>query len=663
MMNYLIERSGIKGMSGKREGRSADAAPTENLQSEAKGTAEVKKELSTDQKAQEKLPKEKSRKRKGILIAGSIFLVLLLAAVGAYGGGTVYYQSHFLPNTSINGMDCGNRNAAEVVQMLDERINSYTLEVRGRDYRTGEPGALLGRVEPTEIHLAFDGTGEAVEAFLDGQGALGWIQAYFGKAASYELVQGVVFDQELLSSTVAAWDACKKENMLKPQDAYIGGYCEDTHCYEIIPETGGAQLDTEKLVQLAGEAILQQESSLDLEGQDCYTEAAVKQEDKLLTDAVDTINSWLGTKITYDWNGAEVILDYETLKDWVSIEEGVPVLDEDQVAEFVKAQAKQYDTYGKKRNFTTTLGVELTLPSGYYGWKTDREAEKEELVELIYQGSVTDREPVYSNTAMQKGMDDIGDSYVEVDITHQHVYLYQEGELVLETDCVTGNTSLDRATPEGVFCIAYRQKNAVLRGRDYETPVTYWMPFYGNYGMHDAYWRSAFGGKIYKTNGSRGCVNLPPSIAEEMFDSVRKGFPVICYYYKEDPLLNSDSNAASAGQAGSGTRNNTNTNASENNSGNASVPASAGVEGSGEQISTEESSAAGEAGNPDAPRTPEETAGSGAPEEPVGSGAPEEPAGSQALEETAGDQASPQVTEGEGQEPGMNDPVDPLPGT
>ena len=228
--------------------------------------------------------------------------------------------------------------------------------------------------------------------------------------------------------------------------------------------------------------------------------------------------------------------DKELLKKWISIVNNEAILDEKQVKSFVQEQAKQFDTYGKDRKFLTTLGVELTLPSGYYGWKTDTAAETEELLKLINQGSTDKREPIYSSTAKKKGMSDIGNSYVEADMTHQHLYLYYDGKLVLETDFVSGNMSNDSATPEGVFGIAYKTTNAVLRGRDYVTPVSYWMPYYNNYGMHDATWRSEFGGDIYLTDGSHGCLNLPLDKAEAIYGYMSKGFPVICYYYDVDPL-------------------------------------------------------------------------------------------------------------------------------
>ena len=104
--------------------------------------------------------------------------------------------------------------------------------------------------------------------------------------------------------------------------------------------------------------------------------------------------------------------------------------------------------------------------------------------------------------------------------------------MVLETDFVSGNMSKpDCITPPGVFGLTYKTRNAVLRGANYETPVNYWMPFNGNVGMHDATWRSSFGGTIYLTSGSHGCVNLPLNMAAAIYEYMSTGFPIVCYYY------------------------------------------------------------------------------------------------------------------------------------
>ncbi len=84
-------------------------------------------------------------------------------------------------------------------------------------------------------------------------------------------------------------------------------------------------------------------------------------------------------------------------------------------------------------------------------------------------------------------------------------------------------------TPEGIYAMTYKTRNAILRGRGYATHVNYWMPFNKGIGLHDATWRSKFGGEIYARSGSHGCVNLPLEAAKSIYEYVGKGFPVICH--------------------------------------------------------------------------------------------------------------------------------------
>lgn len=294
----------------------------------------------------------------------------------------------------------------------------------------------------------------------------------------------------------------------------------------------GTELNNNLVEEVVSTAIMQGDTTVDLEEQGCYETAKITAEDAALVKACDTMNKWVGAQITYDWNGNKVVVDGDTIHEWILTDDKEPQLDEEAIEQFVAEQAKEYDTYGKKRKFTTVQGIELTLPSGAYGWKTDREEEVKELTASIEKGENIDKEPVYSSKGAQKGSDDIGNSYVEIDLTNQHLYLFQNGSIVLETDFVSGNMSKPGCvTPPGVFGLTYKTKNAVLRGADYETPVNYWMPFNGNVGMHDATWRRSFGGTIYLTAGSHGCVNLPLDMAAAIYEYVSTGFPVVCYYY------------------------------------------------------------------------------------------------------------------------------------
>lgn len=513
-----------------------DEKHMEETKAEEKKTEEIRKEVKD---APENVQGEKKagHKVKGIVLGVVMFLIILIVA--AYIGIAVYYRTHFLPNTSVNGIPCGNMDASSVVPLVDAQIKDYSLSVTGRDYMTGVSGRLLGTIGVGDIDLAYANTAGAVEDLLNNQNIFLWPQSLLGTVREhYSIVQGIVFDENLLKETVSSWDACQAENMQRPENAYISDYREEIKGYEVIPETEGTELDMEMVFQSIKEKLHALDTSLDLEEVYCYTEADIKSTDSKLTDVVDMVNSWLSTEVIYDWNGNEVRLDVETLKDWISVEAGEAMLDEEAVADFVKEQAGRYDTYGKRKNFITALGVELTLNSPNYGWKTDTETETEELLQLIYQGSEAEREPAYSIRAMNKGMNDVGSSYVEADLTYQHLYVYQNGEVVFETDFVSGkmNSTPDCITPPGIFGLTYKTTNAVLRGADYETPVSYWMPFYGNYGMHDATWRTNFGGTIYQEYGSHGCINLPLDAAATIYGYVSTGFPVVCYYYEVAPM-------------------------------------------------------------------------------------------------------------------------------
>ena len=108
------------------------------------------------------------------------------------------------------------------------------------------------------------------------------------------------------------------------------------------------------------------------------------------------------------------------------------------------------------------------------------------------------REPEYSQKAASRGANDYGSTYVEINLTAQHLYFYKNGELLVETDFVSGNESRGWATPGGAYPLTYKQRNATLRGEGYATPVSYWMPFNGGIGLHDASWRGSFGGAIIR---------------------------------------------------------------------------------------------------------------------------------------------------------------------
>ena len=171
----------------------------------------------------------------------------------------------------------------------------------------------------------------------------------------------------------------------------------------------------------------------------------------------------------------------------------------------------------------------VNLEGGIYGWKIDQEAETEALFENISSGRRLMREPAYIQKAASRAGNEIGNTYVEINITRQHLWFYKDGMLIVQGPVVTGNPNRGNATVTGTYMLNYKQEGVVLTGPGYAAGVQFWMPFYGNMGIHDAKWRSEFGGEIYKKNGTHGCVNAPYYLAKTIYKYIEAGVPVICY--------------------------------------------------------------------------------------------------------------------------------------
>lgn len=238
-------------------------------------------------------------------------------------------------------------------------------------------------------------------------------------------------------------------------------------------------------------------------------------------------------EIIYKAGDKRVVLTAEDVTDWVRYwPDGHWDIDDKRIAEFVEELQKEFDTWQYNKILRTTEGKVVKIPAGEYGWKLDKKKEVKEISRLLRRNGITVHNLHFSTEAAVQGnpYKDYGDSYVEIDLTSQRLWLYVEGKMILESDIVSGLMNTDRQTPPGAYAIYYKQSPAVLKGADYETPVSYWMPFNGGIGLHDATWQYSFGGDACYYRGSHGCINLPLDVAKEIYGYMKKGFPVLCYY-------------------------------------------------------------------------------------------------------------------------------------
>jgi hypothetical protein len=259
--------------------------------------------------------------------------------------------------------------------------------------------------------------------------------------------------------------------------------------------------------------------------------------DESITHTASQLDAYTASTVTYTIEGADEVLDKAKILSMLDIDDNGDVsINDGKLTQYVQYLASTYNTYGRTRNFKTSNGDTVKIGGGDYGWVVSKTNEKEQLLEDLQGGTPVEREPVYEQRGLYRGADDIGSTYVEIDYTNQHLWYYEEGKLVLDTDIVSGNISKGNGSPDGVFKIAYKERNATLVGENYSSDVDYFMPFAYNVGIHDASWRSTFGGEIYKTSGSHGCINIPKKKATKLFKILEVGTPVIAYYREEVTL-------------------------------------------------------------------------------------------------------------------------------
>lgn len=472
------------------------------------------------------------KNHKGLKAAGIVLSILAMSAGCAYAGISYYYSDKFFEGTTINGIDCSGMTAYEAEQAIASQVEDYSIEVMARNQ---EPQSISAE----QIDYKYLSSGEVLK-LLKQQKPYEWITGYFDQR-TYTAAENVSYDRQLLQNQIKELNCAKEENQVEPENAYVA-FVDSK--FEIIPETEGCKLNLKNAYKLLEDAISNSQETINFaESPKAYVKADITKDDKALNETVNAYNNFTKASITYTFGDETVTLDGSTIKDWLQFDEKGQLLQDDasfqqHIVDYVAQLAATYDTVGTDRAFNTTSGRTVYVYGTAYGWQIDQAAEVAQLTQEIQSGTQTTREPIYSMTANARGYNDIGDTYMEVDLSDQHMYYYKNGSVIFESDIVSGDmTYSDRQTPPGIFTLYYKKSPDVLRGNqrpdgtyEYEQPVTYWMPFNGGIGFHDANWQPYFGGDRYYGGGSHGCINLPPDNAAVLYSIIEYGVPIVCFY-------------------------------------------------------------------------------------------------------------------------------------
>lgn len=446
--------------------------------------------------------------------AAAILCAVVLVLLIIYLIGAIYFRNHYYPRTTIGSLDAGGQTAEYVARKLDSSIQDYSLTIQdiNKDKYT---------VGGSDIGYTFDTSKEAssVQAIMQSQSAWGWPVSLF-RDSSYKLT--CTWDESALEKRLSDLLDASAE----PVDASIsfkeGSYKETKAVYGI---------KRDDMLSAITDALEAQKTSLTF-GKKYYTAPAVLDDDPEIKEMKDQIKQYQQAVITYKIDGLDEKLDADQILALLSVNDSdhKVVVNDEAVKKYVQDLAKKVNTYADVRTFHTQLGDDIQLGGGTYGWVINRAKEVEEIKKDLEAGKPVEREPIWEQTAAGPVGDDIGNSYIEVDYTNQHLYVILNGQRTYESDIVSGNVTKGNGSPDGFYKINYKESPATLVGEDYSSPVTYFNVFAYNVGFHDASWRSTFGGNIYLSSGSHGCINLPLEAAKYIYDNVPVDTPVVCYY-------------------------------------------------------------------------------------------------------------------------------------
>lgn len=453
-----------------------------------------------------------------LLVSMSVFLLALFI------GANIYLDTHFMNHTMINEMDV----SGMTVDQLESKMRSYALTVR---QRTCDGGYVTEQITGNQIGVTVANL-DSLSGVLRRQNVFrALIHLFTGKQETYQIEDLYGFSEEALDRAIQKLQCFQEEFVSAPTDAAISPY-DPQSGYTIVPESEGNRLYREKAQAVISDAVTSLRAAVDLEEEQCYEKPEIYRDDDRLVRILEQLVPYSRVHITYQFGEETEIIDGQVVDGWLRIDESKAEVELDRacVDDFVVSLRKKYDTIFRARTFRTSYGKDVTVEGGDYGWWMNYTKEQEELYEQICKGESGERTPVYYQTAAAYGTKDYGNTYVEVNLTAQHLFLYVDGKRILQSDFVSGNAARSYDTPEGIYGITYKEQGAMLVGEDYETPVSYWMPFNGNIGLHDAVWRDAFGKDLYQRSGSHGCVNLPYLTAKKIYENVQKGTPVICYH-------------------------------------------------------------------------------------------------------------------------------------
>ncbi|MBR0410401.1 MAG: L,D-transpeptidase family protein [Eubacterium sp.] len=443
----------------------------------------------------------KRKKWKRILAAAGLVTVV-------YIGGMAFFHTHYYPKTKVGNIDLGFKSRQGAREYVKDELEKYSIIIREKD---GEES-----ISAADAGLSFSDI-DKIDKILKEQSYGPWPVNLTKHFDFGEL--NIQVDEGKLSSYV---DTLKCMNPETPEESVSASisYDKENKQFQINPETIGNIVDKEHFLNGLTEAMTHHDKEISLVEDTYYVQPKYYASSEPVIDANEKLNKYLQGIVTYK-DG-----DLKTKTYKKDIAEMLTWSDDFEV----KFDKKKVKSFVKNNVSKTFNSLEGDIPSGITAWKVGVDKESTQLIKNIKSGKRTSRKPVYIKEGLNRDEYNIGKTFIDVNISDQRMWYVEDGKIQLSSDVVTGNLSTGHGTSTGFYRIAYKQRDHLMV--KYNSFVHYWMPYNTaiGVGFHDASWRGSFGGQIYRTNGSHGCINMPPAKAASLFNMISSGTAVYIHW-------------------------------------------------------------------------------------------------------------------------------------
>ncbi|WHY75438.1 L,D-transpeptidase family protein [Neobacillus sp. WH10] len=472
-----------------------------------------------EEMSQERVNRFKPRAKRNFIIIGFIIIIALLFA------GISYYQAtRFNSQITINYTKVGGLTADQAIKKLKTSLLTNRVYV-------GQQQILDGK--ETEMGFTEQDLPE-IKKLLKSQ----WTFFPSSKVQNYLLVPDKMdqFRSQTLKEQIEGKLLSMNKELKAPQDAEVK---LEQGKIVISNSIDGEQYDIASLL----ENYQKQKYNSDIKLQPVLLQPIkadspiVKKDENIFQELLQRTVDYKVQDQVYTLNASELIKDASLSKD-----KKITITAND-IKNKIDEINRSQSTLNKNFTFKTHSGSVISVKGQGYGWAINTDKESSRIQEAFEKGEKSiSASNIYGKGWGKEGIgyenttnNGIGDTYAEVSIAQQRIWIYKNGQLVVTTNVVTGKHSTMEDTHPGVWYILYKQSPHTLRGSavgnpNYSVDVSYWAPFTNDgQGFHDASWRNNWASNAYLSAGSAGCVNTPPSIMKTVYDNLSKYDPVIIY--------------------------------------------------------------------------------------------------------------------------------------